>query len=1599
MYRFFEGILLFIFMFAIYTLPVVADAPVFTGDVEADFVGPGVVIIEDPGEIDVTMPSAFPTGSISGNDIKDVRFFYDADEDTLSVGINTYLIAGDVDGNDNPGGTGLFLDELGGVDLPNFGGTESFALSIDIDEDGIFDVIAGVSADTDTSGYAVNLFSGNSHVPEFAFGQPLAMNGGLLFASPSAIAPDIEFTILDFSTLPYSSSLDATPHRVGINLFMGSLADSDIGEDFLPAVTEISKLPIASGIEIIKVPIKPIVEEGETGQFDVIVINEGNRPLHDITVIDEAFPDCEKKIQNLEVGENVTYRCELRDIRSDIVNTIVVEAFDSEENRVTAQDETTVMLASRGYFLETTINGERADSLATAGQVSAEDTLLVEYTLHNTGNIPLEWTELRDNIFGSLNECIAPSMVIPPNESASCEIRSQAKDTDTGEEHIGTAILKNGESISNAAWYQTTSQNHFVFSTTVNDEDANTLADRLQVKPGDLLTFRYDLFNNGNIPLLWKGLTDDMMGDLSAGCSLPRTVQPDNGAFCELSLEAEDAPTGRRNIGSAMIKGFLPATDSAWYQTPEDSSYIFRQTVNGRDANIQQEATESKFGDILTFRYSLFNDGNIPLIWQALDDSSFGDLAGECNLPRDIPVGESSFCEILRPAGDFPGGKQQISVVEVEGLANQNDSSWYKTAQRPEYSFIATINGQDVDTVENAFLAQVDELLMFRYVVINNGTSPIEWMAINDNIFDQIVNLSKKCQLPQTIAVGGSAVCNVPYQAQERPEGEEHISRVIVTDLDHQENSAWYQTAIIPRYTFEKTVNGLNADTLESAVQVNYQAPITFRYSLINNGNVPIDWISLDDELFGDIGYQCNLPKQILPGGGSFCETTSFSWDFPDGSANRSTVQVEGLKEKSDAAWYQTPLLVDYLYKMSINFRDADTLENAEQTKSDEMLRFRYQIRNQGNKIMVWNSIVDDIHGDLSIECQLPKDVGVGETTFCDVLRPAETSPGGQEHVSHVDVQISETPDSDSDSIPLDSKTDQAWYRTQVIVSGNPDFTFETKINGISADSLEDAAQTEANTILAFEYIITNIGDVAIEWAGLSDDVYGSLIHDCELPRLIEAGENSTCSIRRAAGDFRQGKRHVGAAAVSGLGAKTDDAWYLTATGPDYELKLSINNQDADTADEAVQVRTGLELEYTYEVINLGNEELLWRKLNDSVLGNLTDECDILPIYIPLGERASCKILGSAQSSADGQEHVARATVAQLGQKTDSTWYQTGGSEGSVGGFVWEDENENGVQEPDELGLPKVIVELVDAFTNENIESLLTDEQGNYLFTGIAPGNYRLKFVPRSPGAFFGPDNEIDNIEVDSNVNPETGYTELITLKAGDFIDNIDAGIIGEIDARLSALGDLVWEDQNGNGIQEADESPIPGIEVMLLDSEKIVIGRTVTDEDGKYFFIELHPGTYYIRLTIPEEYGVSPANRGLNDNLDTDVVLEADGITAISDPIHLRVAQINVSIDAGLYLPVQLHNQIWEDMDGNGLHEQNEPGLANVQVALRRRGASEPIEVTRTTEDGEYTFDDMIPGEYFLIIEEPQGYNFTEYDPITGEALEVFGQSDSFYR
>jgi hypothetical protein len=178
-----------------------------------------------------------------------------------------------------------------GTDIANLGSTETVAVYFDLNKDTTFDVIAGVSADTDVTGFTVATFSGVPANPGFAFGAPLAGHIGSYYANPSAAAPDFEFTILNWSTLP---GQDSSLGGFIVWAFLGSLEDNGIGEDFIQyeqnphtiatIVSSAAKVVSGGSVTLNVSEASPILPTGNVSQTNPqVVITKNGAPLTTLT--------------------------------------------------------------------------------------------------------------------------------------------------------------------------------------------------------------------------------------------------------------------------------------------------------------------------------------------------------------------------------------------------------------------------------------------------------------------------------------------------------------------------------------------------------------------------------------------------------------------------------------------------------------------------------------------------------------------------------------------------------------------------------------------------------------------------------------------------------------------------------------------------------------------------------------------------------------------------------------------------------------------------------------------------------------------------------------------------------------------------------------------------------------------------------------------------------------------------------------------------------------------------------------------------------------------------------------------------------------------
>ena len=299
----------------------------------------------------------------------------------------------------------------------------------------------------------------------------------------------------------------------------------------------------------------------------------------------------------------------------------------------------------------------------------------------------------------------------------------------------------------------------------------------------------------------------------------------------------------------------------------------------------------------------------------------------------------------------------------------------------------------------------------------------------------------------------------------------------------------------------------------------------------------------------------------------------------------------------------------------------------------------------------------------------------------------------------------------------------------------------------------------------------------------------------------------------------------------------------------------------------------------------------------------------------------------------------------------------------TIGDFVWNDTNANGVQDAGEPGIPGVTLTLTGTASagGSVTGTTTTDASGHYLFTEV-PGTYTVSVAP--PAGYTPTVTGQGTTSTDSNASP-SGTTPG-TLPGGGSDQTIDFGFYQPV-----TVGNFVWDDSNGNGVQDSGEPGIPGVTLTLMGTTGAgasITQTTTTDANGLYQFTE-PPGTYTVAVTTPSGYVPTVTGQGTTS---TDSNASPSGTT----PGTLPGGGSDQTIDFGFYQPVTVGNFVWDDTNGNGVQDSGEPGIPGVTLTLMgTTGAGASVTQTTSTDaNGLYQFTEP-PGTYTVAVTTPSGY------------------------
>ncbi len=204
-------------------------------------------------------------------------------------------------------------------------------------------------------------------------------------------------------------------------------------------------------------------------------------------------------------------------------------------------------------------------------------------------------------------------------------------------------------------------------------------------------------------------------------------------------------------------------------------------------------------------------------------------------------------------------------------------------------------------------------------------------------------------------------------------------------------------------------------------------------------------------------------------------------------------------------------------------------------------------------------------------------------------------------------------------------------------------------------------------------------------------------------------------------------------------------------------------------------------------------------------------------ITVPAGE-TRCLVFFAQLSATIDEATAAAATFDDVNallatgafcdlsqEQLDQVLNWTGlGTCGSIGDFVWNDTNNNGIQDAGEAGVEGLTVNLLDAAGAEVLYTTTTDSDGAYGFSPLPPRDYQLEvLLPAGLGLEFSPVDQGADDALDSDVAQDTGRVA-ITVEVSEEDASIDAGVLvaalEDLDSDgVADLGDNCPEDDNAN--------------------------------------------------------------------------------------------------------------------------------------------------------------------------------------------------------
>jgi uncharacterized repeat protein (TIGR01451 family) len=644
------------------------------------------------------------------------------------------------------------------------------------------------------------------------------------------------------------------------------------------------------------------VSIGDAVTWEYTITNSGDEPLVNLVLADDkesavnldaahcAALSVTSSLSQLNPGDTLVCAFTGTALPGLYTNTgrITASGFWSG-NAVTANDPANYLAptAAPSIALVKKVNGQDANSNATAPQVAAGSTVTWTFEVSNTGNTPLSNVVLSDPDLPAATlgkSCTytggGSGSTFPIGSSAVCTVTGVAG---TYGYHLNTATVNGvyaGTVVSdtNPATYLSASPSVTLIKK-VNAVDADTPGAAANVSIGDAVTWEYTITNSGDEPLVNLVLADDKesavnldaahCAALSVTSSLSQLNPGDTlvCAFTGTALPGLYTNTGRITASGFWSGNAVTANDPANYLAPTAApSIALVKKVNGQDANSNATAPQVAAGSTVTWTFEVSNTGNTPLSNVVLSDPDLpaATLGKSCTYTggasgSTFPIGSSAVCTVTGVAGTYG---YHLNTATVNGayvgtVVSDTNPATYLSAS-PSVTLTKTVNGQDADTAGAAVSTSIGDRIVWVVVATNSGDEPLVSVAITDDKNASISLTDSRCVrsdgLAKSASLAPGAFVTCTYETVALPGLNTNTASVTAKgessaqSVEAANPANYVAPSASPSVAIEKKVNNATADIEADAVLVAPASVVSWTYEIVNTGNTPLVNVTLSDD-------------------------------------------------------------------------------------------------------------------------------------------------------------------------------------------------------------------------------------------------------------------------------------------------------------------------------------------------------------------------------------------------------------------------------------------------------------------------------------------------------------------------------------------------------------------------------------------------------------------------------------------------------------------------------------------------------------------------------------------------------------------------------